>query len=189
MRRMVALLGAMVLVASLASSSLAVGPPSRVNRFVGEFDMVDAEGTVVGHVAANFGEPSDTALVPGRIDVTWEWYDPADPAPFPFMDLDWPPVRESHAQLLASWFMDEPGTEAGDVTIAGASGYLCDYTAPWNAGCRPFWVQFQTHTIGPARYVLWGLGTGDAGDPNSITAEFWAGNGAFVLTYAGPTGS
>jgi hypothetical protein len=189
MRRVVALLAALALTASLVSASAAAGPTSRVNSFVGNFDLVDLNGNLVGRVVATFGEPSASHLVPGSLDVTWAWYDPEGPAPFPFMDLDWPPVRESHAQLLGSWFMAESGTEAGDIVIAGASGYLCDYTAPWNAGCRPFWVQFQTHTVGPAHYVLWGLGTQDAGDPNSVTAEFLAEGGAFVLTYSGPTGS
>jgi hypothetical protein len=53
------------------------------------------------------------------------------------MDVDWPPVRELHAQLFAGFFNSEDGPEE-EVTVGGASGYLCDYTAPWNAGCRPF---------------------------------------------------
>ncbi len=190
MRRVLAIFGAAALVLSVVSSSAAAGPTSRVNHFVGDFDMLDWQGNVVATVVADFTEPGQTRLVPGRVDVYWRWYDPASqPFAFPFMPLDWPPVRESHGQLLGSWFMQDQSPDAGVVTIAGASGYLCDYTGPWNAGCRLFYVMFQTHTVGTPHYVLWGIGTSDAGDPNGIQADFQAGAGAFALTYAGPTGS
>jgi hypothetical protein len=148
MRRMFALLVAVLLVASLAGSSVAAAPQhARVNHFVGNFDLLDAGGKVVGHVVADFQEPTDQRLAPGSLDIYWNWYDPENPpSSFPFMALDWPPVRESHAQLLGAWFYEQdlPAPFIHKFA-AGTSGYLCDYTAPSNADCRPFSVEFQEY--------------------------------------------
>lgn len=186
MRRLLALIAAAVLVASLAGSSAAAGPTQRVNHVVADFTMLDDQGNAVGTVVANFSEPSQSRVVPGTVDVYWAPYDVANP-PFPFMALDWPPVRESHAQLLASGFNTEDGPQ-GHVTVGGAQGYLCDYTAPWNAGCRPFWVQFRVYADG-SRIVSWGAALDVTGNPNDTGAWFAVGPGSFVLTFAGPTGS
>ncbi len=185
MRRLLALLGAAALVASLAGSSVAAAPVAKVNHFVGNFDMLDDSGNVVGHIVANFKEPTYQQMVPGTLDVYWAPYDPASP-PFPyFMDLEYPPVRESHAQLLSSGFNTYDDDIWGHVISAGVEGYLCDYTAPWNSGCRYFSVIFQTTTLGPARVTNWS--PGDGADPNRFTLN--VGKGAWDLTYAGPTGS
>jgi hypothetical protein len=185
MRRFVALLAAATLVATLAASSVVAAPPvAKVNHFVGNFDMLDASGHVVGHVVANFKEPTLAEMVPGTLDVYWAPYDPEHP-PFPyFMDLRYPPVKESHAQLLSAWFDTYDDDIWGHVISAGTDGYLCDYTAPWNSGCRYFSVLFQLTTLGPARVSNWS--PGDGADPDRFTFE--VGRGAFDLTYAGPTG-
>jgi len=181
MRRIVALLAALVLLASVGASSVSAGQRTpRVNHFVGNFDMTDTNGTVIGHVHADFKEPTLTRMVPGTLDIFWEPYDVANP-PFPFMPLDWPPVKESHAQLLAAWFDGGDTDWAGYVVTAGTSGYLCDYTAPWNADCRPFVALFQTTTSGPAPHLVQFF-------PGDDGVLFPAGRGSFVLTYAGPTG-
>jgi hypothetical protein len=191
MRRFVALLSAVVLVASLASASLAAGPTERVNRFAGNFDMLDEQtGNYVGRIVVSFTEPTPQKLVPGTLDVYWAPYNPSDP-PFPyFMDLSLPglplpPVKESHAQLLSAWFDEYDDATWGHVVSAGADGYLCDYAAPWNSGCRYFSVIFQTTTLGPARVANWS--PGDGADPDRFVLV--VGKGAFALTYAGPTGS
>lgn len=189
MRRIGAVVAATLLIVLFAGTALATGPTRLVNSFVGNFDMVDSNGHVVGHVVASFKEPSNGRLVPGSVDVTWADYDPANP-PFRFMDFQGASVRESHAQLISAWFNQDLGTEwAGDATNAGVSGYLCEYAGPWNAECRPFYVIFSTRTVGPSRGVVWGIGTQDASDPNAPQVELFVGPGAFALNYAGPTGS
>lgn len=177
MRRTFAVVSAAALIVVLAGSVLATGPHSQVNRFVGNFDLLDPDGRVVGHVVANFTEPSDKDLVPGTLDVTWAPYDSADP-PFPFLDLDWPPVRESHAQLIGTSFGPEPGY----ALIAGAGGYLCDYTAPWNGGCREFAVHFDIPFDGSGYVSWWSVDGADE-------VMFGKGQGSFVITYSGPTDS
>jgi hypothetical protein len=190
MRRIVALLAAVVLVASLSVSSVAAGgPPAQVNRVVGNFDMVDEQGNLVGHVVVNFQEPTTRQLVPGTLDVYWAPGAAQASPPFPFMALDWPPVKESHAQLLGSWFGDEIVPGFGHMISGGASGYLCDYTAPWNAGCRDFSVVFQDFDRRGVQDVIgWAV---NPSSPGLYDYTYWykIGRGAFVVTYAGPTGS
>ena len=185
MRRVLALFAALVLTAALAGSSVATAGQPKLNHFVGNFDMV-LEGTnqVVGHVVADFKEPTSKHPVPGTLDVVWAPYDVSDP-PFPyFMDLGGTPVRESHAQLLSAWFDTYDDSVWGHVVTAGTDGYLCDYAGPWNAGCRYFSVLFQLTTLGPAKATNWS--PGDGADGNRFVLE--AAKGAFHLTYAGPTG-
>jgi len=189
MRRLVALLSAVVLVASLASVSLAAGPTERVNRFVGNFDMLHPQtGEVVARVVVNFKEPTRTQMVPGTLDVYWTpgWGDPANADFFPFMALDWYPVRESHAQLIGGFFSRDP--DLGGL-VGGASGYLCDYAVEWNADCRDFTAIFiKSDDPALPNRVAWGFKP--AGEPK-YDYRYWfdVGKGAFSLTYAGPTGS
>jgi hypothetical protein len=185
MRRFLALISALVLVAALAGSSLAAAPVAKVNHFVGNFDMLaqDGSGRVVGHVVAKFKEPSYSQMVPGTLDVYWAPYDVASP-PFPFMTtLLWPPVKESHAQLLESGFDTVYNPAGFHVVNAGTHGYLCDYTAPWNAGCRQFWVIFVqiVEKTGP-NVAMWSV--------DQVNWYFFdVGKGAFDITFAGDTGS
>lgn len=190
MRRLTAILAVVALIGSLAASSVAAAPPvARVNHFTGNFDML-IEGTdqVVGHIVVDFREPTLERMVPGTLDVTWEPYDPANP-PFPFMVLDWPPVKESHAQLLSASF--GPETWGGPVVVGLVNGYLCDYTAPWNADCQPFEVIFiQPNDRAQPRMVAWNIPPSWTfpGEEHPLTV-YSVGKGAFALTYAGPTGS
>lgn len=185
MRRFASLLAAGALLVTLTSTGLAASRPvSRVNHFVGNFEMLDESGTVVGIVVADFREPTAARMVPGTLHVLWAPYDPSSP-PFPyFVDLAGSPVRESHAQLLGSWFGTYDDEVWGHVVTAGVDGYLCDYAGPWNAGCRYFSVLMQTTTLGPSRVVNWS--PGDGADPDRFT--FTVGRGSFDLTFAGPTG-
>jgi len=191
MRRAVALAAAVVLALSLSASGAAAGPSSRVNSFVGSFDMVDGSGHVVAHVVAAFKEPTASRLVPGTIDIHWAPYDVANP-PFPFMPLDWPPVKESHAQLVSGFFGDEVDPTFGRIVSAGALGYLCDYTAPFNADCRPFGFVFQKRGSDPAApkgIVGWAVPC-DINNSNACDYASWypVGKGVVSLTYVGPTG-
>jgi hypothetical protein len=179
MRRLFALGAAVMLTASLAGSSLATGPTRLVNRFVGDFDMLDpATGHVVAHVVARFTEPTYAKLVPGTLDVFWAPDVTRDT--FPFAELDWYPVRESHAQLGSASF----GVEPGYATIAGTGGSLCDYSAPWNVGCRMFSVHLDIPLDGSPNVVWWSVPQGTADE-----VMFVVGPGSFVITYAGQTGT
>jgi hypothetical protein len=183
MRRLVALLSAGVLVASLAGSSLAAGPTAKVNHLIADFTMLDQQGNAVGRVVADFRESSWDRWVPGTLDVYWAPYAQDDP-PFPFMTLlNWQ-VQRSHAQLTGAWFnREESGT-----TVAGAGWYLCDFANPWDTGCRKFWVQFRVNPDG-SKMVSWGIDADGTGQPNDHIVAFGAGRGVFVLTFSGDTGS
>jgi hypothetical protein len=187
MRRFVALLAAVVLAASLSSSSLAAGPTERVNHVVADFTMLDQQGAAVGRVVADFRESSWDRWVPGTLDVYWAPYDPANP-PFPFMTLQNWQVLRSHAQLTGAWFNREVNGPNGNVTVGGAGWYLCDFANPWDTGCRMFWVQFRVNDDG-SRLVSWGVDLDGTGNPNDHIVAFGAGPGTFVLTFSGDSGS
>ncbi len=171
MRRVATVLAAVALAVTFAGTSLASGPTQRVNSFVANFQLLDGD-VVIGTVVANFRQPSDDRLVPGTLDVYW-----TSDTTFPFPEsLNVVPARESHAQLFATWF----GPDAGGI-VAGASGYLCDYSDPGDADCREFGVIFVNVSDG-SRMVVWAL-------PSVFNLGYGVGKGAWALTYAGPTGS
>jgi hypothetical protein len=172
MRRAIVLVGAVVLAAALVAPAIAAGPTSKINKLVGDFDML-AGDTVIGHIKVTFTEPTDRKLVPGTLDIIWA-PDVADDV-FPFMDLEWKPVKESHAQLLDASFGPEPGY----ALIGMTSGYLCDWTAPWNADCRPFSVHFDRPFDGSGSVMWWTLG--------GVDVMLGIGEGTFTLIYGGPT--
>ena len=98
MRRLFAVSAAFAMVVALAPSSLAAGPTSKVDRFVGSFDLVNGWGyeghdptLLGGHVVVNF-TATDAKLVPGSLDV----YMPSGNA-----------VRQSHAQLTSAAFSED----------------------------------------------------------------------------------
>ena len=187
MRRFVALGAAVVLVASLAGSSVAAGPTDRVNHLVANFTMLDEQGTAVGRVVADFRESSWDRWVPGTLDVYWEPYG-MDAPPFPFMTLENWQVQRSHAQLTGAWFNRELSGPYANATVAGAGWYLCDFANPWDTGCRKFWVQFRIEADG-SKVVRWGVDADGTGQPNDHIADFGVGRGVFVLTFSGNTGS
>jgi hypothetical protein len=180
MRRFVALFVSAVLVLSLAVSG-ATAAPKRENSFHGSFDITDWDGTVVGHVKADFREPTESRVVPGTLDVTW-----VSGARFPFVQQPYE-VDESHAQLVAAWF----GTgDLGDTFREwGVSGYVCDYSAPWNANCHDFSMVFQKDVN--VEYKG-NVGFADTMKPANQGYDYdeWfpVGKGSFVLHYVGPTG-
>lgn len=177
MRRWMAMIAAVVLVASLGGSSLAAGPSYRVNRLVGSFDFLDWDGSVAGHIDVNFKEPTYADVVPGRLDVTW-----VEGARFPYEQQPYG-VDESHTVLTAGWFGPGTPNEGGIPFIeTGASGSMCDFSAPWNAVCHDFTVVFQEDVDTAGTDFVAFFGSGEDG-------EFYlVGPGSFALTYAGPTG-
>lgn len=176
MRRFAALLAALMLIASLASASVAAGPAVRVNRMVGNFDFLDWDGSVVGHVVVNYAEPNGTKWVPGSLDVTWE---PGARFPYPQ-----PPygAKQSSTLLTAAWF--GPNTTVAGGVETGATGSMCDFGAPWNATCHDFTVVIEKFRDG---HNLIAFGVPDW--ENNPAEWYPIGEGAFALTYAGPTGS
>ena len=181
MRRLVALLGAVVLVASLAGSSVAAAPTFRVNHVVGNFDLLDSDGsTILGHVVIDYREPTDMQVVPGTLDVTWR-----PDGRFPYDDAF--AVRESHTVLMAAWFgpgLPNPGQ--APFVETGTSGSMCDFGTLGNAVCHDFMVVFQLNPFGDGQdSVLFGRLHWD----NSPFESYIVGRGAFHVTYAGPTGS
>ena len=183
-----------MLAASIASASAAAeGPTSRVNSFVGNFDLVDWDlQTPVARVVANVREATDARLVPGSVDIYW-----AEGSPFwawsdsPYY-TDGRVPRQSHAQLFKAQFTESTydGAAATEVFV---SGYICHYWGPppgdwgvFDAACQPFVIDFQDisdpftpHRVGFSLPGDWGC----CGGPWFPAAK----DGAFVLTYAGPT--
>jgi hypothetical protein len=187
MRRLVATLSAVILVMSAASSSVAAPPvTSHVNHFVGNFDLLNWSGTVVGHIVVDIHEPTESRLVSGTLDVYWNSYDPAQPpSSFPFVNLGGAPIRESHAQLAGGWFYDETLSEPwGYSRTAGTSGYLCDYAEPAVMGCRPFSVVFsQSSNPDEPRWVGWQF----VANADFHGLDMTPGKGAWALSYTRDT--
>jgi hypothetical protein len=168
MRRVLALIAALVLVIVVTSPAVGSGPTSRVNQFVGHFDMVDWDmSTFVGRVDVRFTETTDARPVPGTLEVHWAAGNP---------------IRWSEAELQGTAF----GQSAyGDTfaTEAYAQGVICDHYRDGGVACRDFAVMFQVRNVEDSPHVVgWGA-PGFEGD------SMWypAGTGAFVLVYAGPT--
>ena len=179
MRKVLSVLAAVVLVGTVASSSLAAAPPT-VNRFVGQFDMVDFDmTTIVGHVAVNVTEATEGRLVPGTLDITWA---PGNE------------VRESHAQLVSaefgemSWEDDFSPTGTFHAIYAMVQGDMCNYRGPGDASCEPFAMMFQqiTDFVGPTANKV---GFSAAGSMECCGGSWYpaAKTGAWALTYMRPT--
>lgn len=172
-RRSLAVLAALALVATAATSSLAA---QSKNHFSGDFDLVNGEGVVVGHVTAQLFDATESRLVPGSYDFAG--------APGNY-------IRESHSQLgVVQWWYDanhpEPGL--GGSNVAFAEGVECMYYGPGESFCHAFAVQFVDpldptlpNEVAFADHRL-------NGDPEAdwdFTMWFTVGAGDFVLRYVG----
>lgn len=169
MRRVGALLAALALVASTASSGLAA-TAGRQNSFYGNFDLLEYYGTtVVAHVVATVHEPTDTDLVPGSLDIYWKSGD----------------VRESHAQVIQAHFWENYDPAEGSQLGAFLHGYLCDYTAPQAGSCQPFAIVFvkSVNTAFPNHVGF------ELGDMTCCDTGPWydVGTGAFAMNWVRPT--
>jgi hypothetical protein len=176
MRRTVALLAAIALAASLTTPGLAAPTPAagQQNSFVGSFELVEQGTTnVVGHVVADFREPTRAQLVPGTVDIYWTAGNPRSGLT----------ARESHAQILEAWFWD--GTDSKPYQMARVVGTLCDYVTPQKGACDPFAMVFAKFPgATPAKMVGFSV-TGSTTCCDG--AWFDVGKGSFVLNYVGPT--
>jgi hypothetical protein len=176
MRRTVALLAAIALAVSLASPGAAAPPPAtgQQNSFVGNFDLVEQGTTnVVGHVVANFREPTRAQLVPGTVDIYWTAGDPRSGSS----------ARESHAQILEAWFWD--GSDPAPYQMARVIGTLCDYSRPQNGACDPFAMVFAKF---PGATPATMVGFSVPGSTECCSGLWFdVGKGGFVLNYVGPT--
>lgn len=173
MRRLVALLFAAVLVASLAASSVAAAPAAPQNRLVANFQAIDGlTNKVIGRVTAQLFEPSERQLVPGSYD---------------FYGAPGWPVRESHAQLgsVGFWYDPNAGGEGYGANVAYAEGVMCDYAEPNVPNCHEIYLWF-VDVLDPAGRPDY-LDTNDhnpGSDPWDGTS-WGVGKGAFVLRFNG----
>jgi hypothetical protein len=149
---------------------------SEAPSFAGNFDLLDfgSPARLVGHVAAQFTEPTLRQPVPGSLDITW--------APvIADTGSGWPPpgVRESHARILWTWFSH--GIDG--FTHARVQGILCDYLGPQNASCHPFQADFAASDDATLPNQV-GFGPSDT----CCSGPFYnVGKGAFELVNAAAT--
>ena len=184
MRRILALIAAFVVAASLTAASVSAAPAGRTNNFYGAFAILDWDHSPVGYLVTQYREPTDRHVVPGTFDITW-----VPGARFPFEQQPYT-VDESHAQLVAAWF--GPGTPAPGgkpFTETGISGYICDYSAPWNANCHDFSVAIQKDVDAHGTDMIGFAGPRDSSGVYDYNQWYIVGRGVFALTYVGPTGA
>jgi hypothetical protein len=177
MRRLLALVSAVVLVASLAGSAAATPAQPRDSSFVGNFEMINPDdGTAVGWATVEIRVATEKNLVPGFYD---------------FHGAKGFPIREGRAVLGHTGFWFDFG-HAADSNVAYTEGVECLYTDPGAKDCHAFtgmfvdvldpaesdWVEFQTQDPFNASH-----------DPNDPTTwdkfQFLVGKGAFVLNCIG----
>jgi hypothetical protein len=173
-RRITSLFAALVLVGSLAGSSLAAGSPPK-NSFTGDFDLMAEDGTLLGHATARLFEPTDQRLVPGAYD-------------FMGAPSNW--IRESHAQIGGKAFYNDPDHWPNGAAFPGANvaygwGVECVYGEPGNTFCHDFAVMFIDN-LDPSvpNQVAFANSKLETGE---FDFQYWqvAGKGSFVLKYLG----
>jgi hypothetical protein len=178
MRRVLALVSAVVLVASLAGSAAATPAAPQSSSFVGNFEMITPDGTAAGWANVEIRVATEQSLVPGHYD---------------FRGAKGSPIREGHAVLGVTGFWFDFGHGA-DSNVAYTEGVECLYTDPGAKDCHAFtgmfvdvidpaatdWVEFQTQDPNNASH-----------DPNDPTTWdkflFSVGKGSFVLRCVGPS--
>jgi hypothetical protein len=160
MRRLVALLSALVLVVAAAGSSVA-STTSAKNSFVGEFDVVDpSTGVLAGHVVAQFTLPTDRQLSPGT---------------FEFTGAPGYAVRSMQVAVADSLFWIDPN---GGLPHAMAVGASCDISNPHEYTCHgDFAVMFREVPSEPNSILYTTCRTG----PTIEDWDFNTENGCAVL--------
>ena len=173
MRRLVAILSTLALIASLTVSSVAAAPGGQANSFVGEFELQDqATGAVIGHGSAQLAMPTEQRLVPGH----WDFYGVASNT-----------LRESHGQLGQVQFWYDP-TNQGGSNVAYATGVECIYYSPTDSFCHAFTAMF-VDVLNPAAtdYVV--FEGQDRYEPHGWSEFIYnIGKGSFNLHYVGSQG-
>jgi hypothetical protein len=181
MRRFVALISAVLLVASFAGSAAATSAVPDSSSFVGHFqisDMSDPDGTAVGWADVEIRVPTDQRLVPGHFD---------------FVGAKGNSIRESHAVLGLAEFWFDSG-HGNDANVAYTEGVECLYTDPGTKFCHAFTAMF-VDVLDPAStdwVEFQGQDPNDPGqDPNNpetwTKSWFYVGKGSFVLRCVGPS--
>jgi hypothetical protein len=122
MRRLVALLSALVLVVAAAGSSVA-STTSAKNSFVGDFDLVDpATGLVAGHVVAQFTSPTEKHVSPGT---------------FQFTGASGYPIKAMSVGLADALFWIDSN---GGLPHAMVQGAGCEISNPTEYTCHDKWA-------------------------------------------------
>ena len=165
MRRIIAFVAAVTLAFALSGSSLAA--PGR-SFFQGDFDLLDWDGTLLGHATAQLTQPTSQRLVPGSYDFSGA---PANA------------IRESHAQIGNAHFWYDPIYLPAGATIPGAyvgraEGVECAYLAPNGADCHWLAIQFVDSVDPTVRNEVQFYG------PWGEVTQF-VGNGSFTLRFSG----
>lgn len=175
MRRMLALVSAIVLAATLAGSAAAAPAVAKSSSFVGNFamsEMSDSPGPVVGWANVEIRAQTDQKIVPGSYD---------------FRGAKDYPIREAHAVLGLTEFWFDSGHGA-DSYVAYTEGVECLFTNPYVQDCHAFsamfvdvldpaardWVEFQRHdpndsSQDPTKPATW------------TRSQFFVEKGSFVL--------
>jgi hypothetical protein len=172
MRRVVALLAAVVLTASFAGSSAAATPTPRVNSFVGSFSLAE-EGTwhSWGLVVASLAMPTDQRLVPG----TFVQYGSPDNS-----------IRRSEALIGNAHFWYDPNNSNGGkpgANVAFGEGVNCIYWGPNNTTCQPFAVMYIDNIDPTVPNQVAFANHKDDSDNWVFEYWYWVGPGLFKLTY------
>ena len=174
MRRLVALLAALVLLGSLAGSSVAANPVPR-SSFTGDFNLLLEDGTPWGHATAQLVQPTDQRPVPGHFD---------------FRGVPGIAIRESHAQIGQVHFYYDPnhwpnGARYPGANVVRAEGVECVYIDLNNADCHQ-WAMMLIDNKDPsvpnqAAFAISKLANGD------WDFQYWqiVGRGDFVLRFSG----
>ena len=167
MRRVIALVAAVLLIGALAGSSLASSTAQR-SMFQGSFDLESEDGVLLGHATAQLFEPTDQRLVPGRYDFTGA----ADNG-----------IHESHALIGNAFFWFDPSHMPAGATIPGGyvargEGVECVYAGPNDTDCHTWAVQFVDNVDPSVRDELHFEGTW------GVVAQF-VRSGSFVVSISG----
>lgn len=167
MRRTLALFAALALAGSLAGSSLAASAPPK-SFFQGDFDLLEEDGTLLGHATAQLFQPTDQRLVPGRYD---------------FVGASTNSLRESHATIGNAHFWFDPGHLPAGATIPGgfvarAEGVECAYSGPNEADCHSLVITYVDNVDPSVRDEVAFEG------PWGAVTQF-VGKGTFTLKFSG----
>ena len=177
MRRALALVAAVVLGASVAGSGLAAAGTTKLS-FTGDFVQLADDGTVMGRITAQLGQPTEQQLVPGSYD---------------FSGAPGNGVLESHAVIGHTAFWYDPGHEGG-ADVAYGEGVECVFFGVGDSTCHEWAVMFIDVRDGSVpNQVAFSIVRDAAGafDFNTETGQAWwynVGRGDFVMKGEFPIG-
>jgi hypothetical protein len=168
MRRFVALASAAMLVASLAGSAAATSAVPDSSSFVGNFELLNPDGTAAGWAKVEIQMPTQQHLVPGSYD---------------FVGAKSNSIREGHAVLGVAGFWHDSIANGGS-NVAYTEGVECLYTDPGAKYCHAFTGMFVDVLDQAAPdYVVF-----EGQNPDTLAWDeffFHVGKGSFVLRCVG----